>query len=153
MPALSAAFELPLPRTDAFALFTARGEKRWVEGWHPEFFTEAFDDTAVGTVFRTRDDSGRATTWIVVDSVADASIRYARVQEDGTAGTVAVSLAGTDEGCRVTVSYDLTATDDASRADLARFDSGYAEYIESWRHAIHRHVIDGEPLAARHPVP
>jgi hypothetical protein len=28
---------VPLPADDAMALFTARGERRWVEGWNPEF--------------------------------------------------------------------------------------------------------------------
>lgn len=143
---LSDGFDLPLSRETAFPLFTARGEMRWVEGWHPEFFVEVPDDTEVGTVFRTRDSSHRATTWVVVARVAGERIRYARIEDGGSAGTVTVDLADAAYGCRVTVAYDLTATDPRSREHLDALSRGYAEYLASWRDAIVAHIIDRRPL-------
>ena len=78
-------------------------------GWEPRFPVPAADDLEVGTVWLTRDDGGRTTTWVVLDSDPGARVRYARVAEAWTAGTVTVGLADASDGCRVTVEYDLTA--------------------------------------------
>jgi hypothetical protein len=143
---LSGAFELPLPRRAAFRLFTARGEELWVPGWAPRFFTDVADDLEVGTVWRTDGDEGRPTTWIVLDSAPGARVRYARVAEGWTAGTVTVELAETPDGCRVAVEYDLTAMHPDAATELARFADGYPAYLDSWRDAILDHLASGGPM-------
>ncbi|MBG0829921.1 hypothetical protein HS041_19320 [Planomonospora sp. ID67723] len=50
---LTGTLTVPLPPEEAFHLFTARGEERWVEGWRPRFPVPVEDDTAPGTVFET----------------------------------------------------------------------------------------------------
>lgn len=144
--ALSDAFELPLARRAAFRLFTARGEERWVPGWTPRFPVEAADDLEVGTVWLTRDDAGRTTTWIVLDCDPGVRVRYARVAEGWTAGTVSVALADTPDGCRVTVQYDLTALQPDAAAELSRFAEEYSAYLGSWRGAILDHLESGGRL-------
>ena len=136
-------FDLPLSRGAAFRLFTARGEQLWVPGWSPQFFAHVDDDLDLGTVWRTDDDEGRATTWIVLDADPPSRVRYARVAEAWTAGTVAVSLTETPSGCRVTVEYDLTAIRPDAAAELDRFAEGYAAYLASWRTLIVDHVDAG----------
>ena len=74
----------PSPAPAAFRLFTARGETLWVPGWSPEFFAAVADDIAIGTVFRTRDDTRSRTTWVVVDCDPGRRMRYARVVEAGS---------------------------------------------------------------------
>ena len=140
------AFDLPLPRRAAFRLFTARGEELWVPGWVPRFFTDVADDLEVGTVWRTDDDAGRPTTWIVLDAEPGSRVRYARVAERWTAGTVTVELADLPDGCRVAVEYDLTAMHPDAAAELARFADGYADYLASWRDAILDHLAAGGPM-------
>lgn len=137
---LDDSFELPIGRTDAFRLFTARGEREWADGWDPEFFGTVDDDAEVGTVFRTGTPPLQ-TTWIVVDSEPGERIRYARVDSRGGAGTVAVALDDTSDGCRVTVAYDLTSTTPAAAAQLAEFAHGYSAYIASWRVEILDRVV------------
>ncbi|MFE5672240.1 SRPBCC domain-containing protein [Agromyces sp. NPDC056523] len=139
-------FDLPLSRGVAFRLFTARGEQLWVPGWTPRFFADVEDDLAVGTVWRTDDDAGRPTTWIVLDADPPSRVRYARVAEAWTAGTVTVSLTETTSGCRVTVEYDLTAIHPDAAAELDRFADGYPTYLGSWRDAILDHLDSGGPM-------
>ena len=140
---LSDAFELPLARRAAFRLFTARGEELWVPGWEPRFPVPTADDLEVGTVWQTLDDDGRPTTWIVLECGLGSRVRYARVAEAWTAGTVTVVLADAPGGCRVTVEYDLTALVPDAAAELARFADDYPAYLGSWRRAILDHVTSG----------
>lgn len=144
--ALSESFAIPLARRAAFRLFTARGEMLWVPGWSPEFFEDLADDLEIGTVFRTRDDSGRATTWMVVACDLGHRVRYARVVDGRNAGTVTVELEDASDGCRVTVAYDLTSTDPAGDAPLRQFADGYVPFIQSWGDAIAAHLNAGGPL-------
>ena len=143
---LSDAFELPLPRRAAFRLFTARGEELWVPGWEPRFPVPATDDLEIGTVWLTRDDRGRTTTWVVLDCDPGVRVRYARVADEWTAGTVTVGLVDASEGCRVTVDYDLTALQPDAAAELARFADGYPAFLGSWRQAILDHLESGGRL-------
>jgi hypothetical protein len=143
---LADAFELPLGRRAAFRLFTARGEELWVPGWAPRFPVASADDLDIGTVWLTRDDQGRTTTWIVLDCDPGTSVRYARVAEAWTAGTVTVALADAADGCRVTVEYDLTALQADAAAELARFADDYPAYLASWRQAILDHLTSGGRL-------
>lgn len=143
---LNASFDLPLRRRSAFRLFTARGETLWVPGWAPEFFADVTDDLDVGTVFRTHDAAGRATTWLVVDCDGGDRIRYARVVDGRNAGTVTVELADTGTGCCVTVSYDLTSTDPDGDDHLRDFADGYTPFIRSWGDAIVAHLHAGGAL-------
>lgn len=140
------ALELPLERRAAFRLFTARGEELWVPGWAPRFPVETADDLEVGTVWLTTDEHGRATTWIVLDCDPVSRVRYARVAEAWTAGTVTVALDDAPDGCRVTVDYDLTAIEPDAAAELARFADAYPEYLDSWRQAIVDHLASGGRL-------
>lgn len=132
---LGGQFELALSPAEAFRLFTARGEQDWVEGWQPRFPSPTDDDTEPGTVFETGAD-GRRTFWVVVERIPGALIRYARVTPGATAGTVSVELAGSAQGCRVTVTYDLTALTDATSVELEDFASRFQEYLGSWKSSI-----------------
>lgn len=139
---LEDSFELPIGRAEAFRLFTPRGERDWAEGWDPEFFGDVADDAQVGTVFRTGADTLR-TTWVVVESVPEQRLRYARLDHRGWMGTVAVTLEDRSGGCLVVVAYDLTATAPGSSSQLSRFASDYPAYIASWRAEIIDHALAG----------
>jgi activator of Hsp90 ATPase-like protein len=136
---LVASFELGIGPRDAFALFTARGEQAWAEGWQPLFPAETPDDTVPGTVFLTEGDAGRST-WMVTDAERGRRIRYARVAAERTAGTVDVRLEEIAAGTRVTVTYDLTSLQPSADSGLASFAAGYPEYLQSWRTAIEQHL-------------
>lgn len=143
---LTDAFDLPLGCGRAFRLFTARGERLWVSGWEPRFFVDDADDTAVGTVFQTRDAAGRATTWVVVDAHPPLEVRYSRVADGLSSGTVHVTLTERAIGCTVTVTYDLTATSSEGARRLEGFADEYTEFLASWRDEIVE-FLEREPNA------
>jgi hypothetical protein len=135
----TATITVPLPADEAMPLFTARGERRWVEGWDPEFPAGEPEDEDEGTVWITT-AGDRPTYWVVAARDAD-SFRYARITPGFAAGTVEVRRR--DSGARETrldVTYDLTALTTEGDAELDEFAAGFQEEIGSWEGLVARLV-------------
>lgn len=123
-----------LPREQAITLFTPEGERRWADGWDPQY-PEPRRREGPGAVFTTS-HGGHETTWIIVDQRPDC-IRYARVVQGLTAGTIAVDVLYSKEGATsVRVTYDLTALSAAGEAWLQAFADHYETEIGAWSHEI-----------------
>jgi hypothetical protein len=123
-----------LPLEQAMDLFTPEGERRWADGWDPQY-PEADRREGRGAVFTTG-HVGHHTTWIMVDHGPE-SVRYARVTQGMTAGTVAVDVVGSGEhATRLRVTYDLTALTSAGESWLDGFDAEYDSAIGGWSTAI-----------------
>jgi hypothetical protein len=125
-------------------LFTARGERMWVEGWDPTFPAGEPSDEGEGTVFVTAAE-GRSTYWVVAARDAE-SVRYARTTPGFAAGTVEVRRRASDaRSTHVDVTYDLTALTPEGAAELDRFGASYEHEIGAWETAIATALAD-EPL-------
>ena len=119
-----------LPPEQAMELFTPEGERRWADGWVPQYPIADRRDGA-GAVFTTGHGSHQ-TTWVMVDQ-RPGSVRYARVTHGMTAGTVAVDVVGSGEHfTRLRVTYDLTALTTAGESWLDAFHADYDAAIEGW---------------------
>ncbi|MBV9536187.1 MAG: hypothetical protein JO321_12320 [Solirubrobacterales bacterium] len=119
-----------LPPEQAMELFTPEGERRWADGWDPRY-PEGDRREGPGAVFTT-EHGDHQTTWIMVDH-SPGSVRYARVTQGMTAGTVAVDVVGSGEhSTQVRVTYDLTALSSAGESWLDAFDSDYDTAIGGW---------------------
>ena len=132
---LTGSITVDLPPTEAFRLFTPRGEQDWAHGWHPRFPAPALDDNEPGTVFET-DAHGHHTTWLVTGREPGRRISYARVTPDELAGTVTVTITGAGDHSNVEVCYQLTALTPAGSHALREFADGYPAYLQSWQDAI-----------------
>jgi hypothetical protein len=126
----AAEITVDLPRGQAMKLFTPEGERRWADGWDPHY-PQTDRREGPGAVFNTG-HGGHQTTWIMVDHGPE-SVRYARVTQGMTAGTVAVEVVGSSEhSTHVRVTYDLTALTNAGETWLDAFDADYDTSIGSW---------------------
>jgi hypothetical protein len=126
----TAEITVALPREQAMALFTPDGERRWADGWDPQY-PEPGRREGPGTVFTTG-HGGHQTTWIMVDHRPE-SIRYARVVHGTTAGTIAVHvLSSSEHATRVVITYDLTALSTPGANWLKSFDADYDTEIAAW---------------------
>lgn len=132
-----------LPPEQAMALFTPEGERRWADGWDPHY-PEPNRREGAGAVFTTA-HGGHQTTWIMVDQGPE-SVRYARVTESMTAGTVEVELVkpGT-HSTQVRVTYDLTALTPAGERWLEDFGAHYDAAIGEWATEIAAALRRAEP--------
>ena len=128
-------FELPLPAVDAFDLFTAKGEQRWVPGWSPDILGQLPQHP--GLVFLT-EAHGHGTIWTVIESDPGSLChRYSRVTPGHTAGIVEVRLSPAGSACRVDISYDMTALADDHAAALAPYaGEAFRTMIANWRKLI-----------------
>ena len=114
----------------ALALFTPEGERRWADGWDPHY-PEPDRREGPGAVFTTG-HGAHQTTWIMVDHTP-GGVRYARVTEGMTAGTVEVEVVGSRErSTQVRVTYDLTSLSPAGELWLEAFDADYDAEIGDW---------------------
>jgi hypothetical protein len=141
-------FRLALPPALAFKLFTAVGERLWVPGWTPEILGPL--PQAGGLVFLTGDGAER-TIWTVIDSdPVGGRVRYSRVTPASRAGAVTIELAPTGTGCRVEVTYDLTALNaDGAAALDAYAPDRFAAMLNHWRELIETMLAKDAPdLAA-----
>ena len=138
-----------LPPSEAFALFTPRGEQDWAHGWQPQFPAPAPDDTEPGTVFET-DAHGQHTIWLVTGRLPGERISYARVTPGGQAGTVTIVINDAGRHSEVEVTYQLTALTDAGRHRLDDFADGYPAYLRSWQDAIAAWLHHRAPASNHH---
>lgn len=119
-----------LPPEQAVQLFTPEGERQWANGWDPRY-PEPDRREGRGAVFTTG-HGGHQTTWIIVDQ-GRGTVRYARVTDGMTAGTVAVEVVGSREySTHLRVTYDLTALSPAGESWLETFESAYHTVIGGW---------------------
>jgi hypothetical protein len=120
----------------AFQLFTAPGEKLWIDGWDPDVLSGG-DGRARGAVFVTS-AAGEKAYWVVVDyDEAALHARYARIAPGTRAGTVEVFARDDGSGsAEITVTYELTALSEKGHELLAEFD----------RQAFNRMLADWERL-------
>jgi hypothetical protein len=132
---LSDRIHVALPASEAFQLFTPRGEREWAQGWDPTFPAPTADDSEPGTVFET-DAHGHRGTWLVTDRVWGRRIAYAQVIPGERAGSVTVTLDGTEGGSEVEVVYELTPLSEAGAHNLQQFAHRYRDYLRSWQDAI-----------------
>jgi hypothetical protein len=132
---------VPLPADEAMLLFTAQGERDWVEGWDPEFPAGEPTEEGEGTVFVTT-AHGRCTYWVVAAHAA-GSVRYARTTPGFVAGTVEVRRRHSDaQSTQVDVTYDLSALTPHGAAELDAFAAGYKQEIRAWEVAIETALAD-----------
>ena len=130
---------VPLPADQAMPLFTARGERRWVEGWEPEFPAGEPAEEDEGTVWVTT-AADRSTYWVVAAKDAER-VRYGRTTPGFAAGTVEVRVRASDaDETQLDITYDLTALADAGESELDDFAAGFHEEIGSWEGLIRRLV-------------
>jgi hypothetical protein len=131
----SGTLHVDLPPEQALMLFTAPGEKLWVDEWDPVILSG--DGLEKGSVFVT--EAHEKTIWLVIEFDPEAlHARYARVAPESRAGTVDVHLAADEGGgSLVTVTYELTGlTAKGNRMLEAMDDAAYARMMRDWEAAI-----------------
>jgi len=139
---LTGSFTIALPTEQAFVMFTPTGERIWAHGWDPIFPSPSADETEPGTVFRTV-HADQESTWTVVRCEAGRSIVYAVAIPAKRCGLVGVACEPSEEGTRVTVTYDLTALNGESNAELDVFAANYEPFLSDWERSIAA-VIEGK---------
>lgn len=133
----SGEFDLGCDAVKAFPLFSPEGERHWIQEWDPQ---PVFPDTiafARDTVFR----EGEAL-WTIVDVDWQAfRAEYVRVAPSHAVHIVVKIESLGSGGCRVAVSYNMTAFGESAAALLEEFsENAYAAKMENWERQIREHL-------------
>jgi hypothetical protein len=138
------AFRVNRPLAQAFPLFSPEGERRWVNGWVPQYLhPRDVPSDAPGTVFQTNHNNEQ-THWIVLRySPADGVAEYVRITPGSRIGLVTVHAAERNGGTDVEVTYKLTSLSEAGTRMLQEMTEGsYAAMLQDWERLIHQAIDD-----------
>ena len=132
----SGIFELSVPPDEAFPLFTAAGEERWIDDWRPTYLGPK-EPQSKGLVFITGSAAER-TIWTVLETDrAKGRLAYSRVTPESRAGIVEVELLARGKGTAVKVTYTMTALSSETSTHLHQFaPKRFPTMLEEWRKMI-----------------
>ncbi len=126
------------PVSEAFPLFTPKGEEAWVPGWNPTYIQPETGETCAEMIFTTGEGDEK-TFWTCLSWQPDQwHVRYLRL-------TPASQVAFVDVQCRpdgpdrtrIRVAYQVHAISDHGRSDLEGLtESEFAKSIDEWSDMI-----------------
>jgi len=124
--------------SEAFPLFTPRGEEAWVPGWSPTYIHPETGETCKEMIFTTGEGEEK-TFWTCLSWQPDQwHVRYLRLTPASRFAFVDVHC--TPEGpdrTRVRVCYQMHALNDHGRAFLEGFSQRqFAQSIDEWSDLI-----------------
>ena len=141
-------FAMAVPVSRAFPLFSAEGERRWVAGWDPRFFSPAGPQAREGLVFQTTKKDVGIATWIQTrHEPAKGVASFVYVIPNHHVAMVDVRVAADGErGSRASVRYRMTSLSAGADDFVRAFGTAFDGFMVHWRHAIQRHIAEGVPL-------
>ena len=138
---------MALPAAEAFPLFNAAGERRWVAGWDPLYVYPVESGVGEGAVFQTRKDAGTAT-WIQTRHEPDTgAASFVYVVPDHHTAIVDVGVTPDGSGrSRAAVRYRMTSLSSDADDFVRAFGAAFDDFMVHWEQAIQRHILEGIPL-------
>ena len=142
MKTFSHSFDLDLDPTEAFPLFTPKGEELWVPEWRPEYIEPQSGETVAGMVFRTG-ESEESTIWACLEYNPEARrARYLRVTPASRVAYVDVVCSHQGNGTAVQVSYSFVPLTTSGKTYIANMSDGsFAAMIGDWKGLIERSLL------------
>ncbi len=139
---------MALPLAEAFPLFSAEGERRWVAGWDPRYVHPTEGRAAEGLVFQTIKEGVGTATWVQTryePATGVASFVYVIPDHHTALVDVRVTPAGESQS-RASVRYRMTALSSEADDVVRAFGEAFDDYMAHWAEAIQRHIVEGVPL-------
>ena len=133
---------------EAFPLFNAEGEGRWVAGWNPDFLRPEEPKVGQGVVFQTVQPDVGTATWIQTrHEPAAALASFVFIVPDHRAVMVDVDVTPDGEGRSLaSVTYRMTSLSSDADDFVRAFAEGFTDMMAHWAEAIERHIVEGVPL-------
>ena len=139
---------IALPAAEAFPLFNAEGERRWVAGWDPCYLHPVEPATGEGVVFQATKKGVGTATWVQTrHEPATGVASFVYVIPDHHVAIVDVGVTSDGEGrSRASVKYRMTSLSSLADDFVRAFDEAFEGYMVGWAEAIQRHIVQGVPL-------
>ena len=139
---------MDLPAAEAFPLFNAEGERRWVAGWEPRYLHGAGSGVGEGVVFQTARGGLGTATWIQTrHDPAEGVASFVCMYPDHHIAIVDVGVTPEGSGrSRASVRYRMTSLSSDADDFVRAFGEAFDDYMAHWEEAIRRHIVEGAPL-------
>ena len=140
---------MALSAAQAFPLFSAEGERRWVPGWNPRYVHPVESGAGEGAVFQTTRKGAGTATWVQTrHEPATGLASFVYVLPDHHAAMVDVGVSADGESrSRASVTYRMTSLSSDGDDFVRAFGEAFEDYMAHWAQAIQRHIVEGVPLA------
>ncbi len=140
---------MALPAAQAFPLFNAEGERRWVAGWVPRYLHRAGSGVGEGVVFQTtRQGVGTATWTQTRHDPARGAASFVFVYPGHHTAIVDVAVTPDGDGrSRASVRYRMTSLSPVADDYVRAFGEAFDGFMVHWEEAIQRHIVEGVPLS------
>ena len=139
---------MALPAGEAFLLFSAQGERRWVAGWTPHYVHPVNPCVQEGVVFQTLKPDVGTATWVQTrhdPASGCASFVYFVPDHHVAQVDVGVTPIGTQRS-RACVTYHMTSLSLHADDFVLAFAETFEAFMADWATAIQRHIVEGVPL-------
>ena len=142
---------MALPFAEAFPLFNAEGERRWVAGWDPRYVHPSEPGPGEGVIFQTTNKGVGTATWVQTrHEPATGVAAFVYVVPDHHAAMVDVRVTPDGEGrSRALVKYRMTSLSSDADDFVRAFGDAFEGYMDDWAEAIQRHIVEAVPLAGK----
>ena len=140
---------MALSAAEAFPLFSAEGERRWVAGWDPCYVHPVKPGAGEGVVFQTTNKGSGTATWVQTryePATGAASFVYIVPGHHAAMVDVGVTPDGENRS-RAVVTYRMTSLSSDADEFVRAFGEAFEDYMIHWAEAIQRHIVEGVPLA------
>lgn len=137
---------IPLPVSEAFPLFTPKGEEAWVPGWSPTYLWPASGETCEEMLFMTGEGLD-LTLWTCLQWQPDVwHVRYQRTTPGSRVAFVDVRCRPTTpETTAVRVSYAYVPLSEAGRSFVSsQTPESHAAMVAKWKELIVANVSGAE---------
>lgn len=141
-------FIMALAVSDAFPLFSAEGERRWVVGWDPRYLSPNGPHAREGLVFQTIKEGVGTATWVQTRHAPAAGVAsFVYVVPGHHTAMVDVRVTSHSENrSRASVKYRMTSLSSDADDFVRAFGEAFEDFMAHWAEAIRRHVVEGVPL-------
>lgn len=139
-------FEMPLPVSELFPLFSPEGETYWVPGWDYENVmgtTELSEDYVFLT--KSHDHASADAIWVVKTyDPPKHFIQFYKIEPQEKIGLISVECTKLGpERTHIRVTYKYTALSESGEAFIAGFDeAAYEEFMDEWQQLLSNYFND-----------
>ena len=139
---------MALSAAEAFPLFNAEGERRWVPGWDPCFVHPVEPGAGEGVVFQTIKNGVGTATWVQTrHEPARGAASFVFVVPGYQVAMVDVGVIPDGEGrSRASVRHRMTSLSSDADDFVRAFGETFEDFMAEWVEAIQRHIVEGVPL-------
>ena len=140
---------MALSAAEAFPLFSAEGERRWVARWNPRYVHSLESGAGQGVVFQIVKKGVGTATWVQTrHEPATGLASFVYIVPAHHTAMVDVGVTPDGEGrSRARVTYRMTSLSFDADGFVRAFGETFEDYMAHWAEAIQRHIVGGVPLA------